>query len=65
MIQFKGFETKAEAESFIKSNGGILTTRVLTPTGREPASYHDYKLAVICGGLNEDKYPYCVQWSER
>lgn len=64
MTQFKGFETKEKAEQFIKKNGrGLLTTRVLTKTGRKPATYKDYYFAVYCGGLNEKKYPYCVQWN--
>lgn len=65
MTGFKGFKTKEEAQKFIKAQGrGILTTRVLTPTGKEPSSYRDYKYAVLCGGLNEKEYPYCVQWTE-
>ena len=64
MTRFKGFETKEEAKAFIKKNGGMLTTRILTPSGRKPASYKDYRLSVIFGGLNEEKYPYCVQWNE-
>ena len=65
MTGFKGFETKEEAQSFIRKNGGMLTTRVLTPSGRKPASIKDYYLAVWYGGLDADKYPYCVLWNER
>lgn len=63
MTQFQGFETKEEAKKFVKEHGGLLTTRVLTPKGRKPATYKDYMLAVAFGGLNSEKYPYCVQWN--
>lgn len=65
MTGFKCFETKEEAQSFVKKHGGMLTTRVLTPSGRKPATLKDYNLAVFVGGLNSEKYPYCVQWNER
>lgn len=65
MTRFQGFETKEEAKAFVKEHGGYLTSRVLTPKGNKPRSYDDYMLAVWCGGLNEEKYPYCVQWNER
>lgn len=64
MVHFKGFETKEEAKKFIKENGGLLTTRVLTPSGKKPMSYRDYQDAVTYGGLDSEKYPYCVQWNE-
>lgn len=65
MTRFQGFTTKEEAKAFIKKNGGLLTTCVLTPSGRKPSTYKDYMLAVNFGGLNKEKYPYCVQWNER
>lgn len=65
MTRFKGFATKKQAQAFIKKRGyGLLTTRVLTKAGRKPASYNDYQFAVHLGGLDEKKYPYCVQWNE-
>ena len=65
MTRFQGFETKEQAQDFIKKNGGILTTRVYTPKGRLQHSYKEYTFAVLFGGLDEKKYPYCVQWNER
>lgn len=65
MTHFQGFKTKDEAKAFVKKHGGLLTTRELTPSGRKPTSYQDYMCAVIFGGLDENKYPYCVQWNER
>lgn len=65
MVRFQGFETKEDAKKYVKEHGGLLTTRVLTPSGRKPSTYKDYYLAVWFGGLNEAKYPYCVQWNER
>lgn len=62
MTQFKGFETKEQAEQFKKEHGGMITTRVLTPKGRKPLSYNEYMFAVNLGGLDSKKYPYCVQW---
>lgn len=66
MTRFQGFETKEGAKKFIKEQGyGLLTTRILTPSGRKPRTWNDYHLAVWFGGLDEKKYPYCVQWNER
>lgn len=65
MTSFKGFETKEAAKAFIKEHGGLLTTCVPTKSGRKPSSYSDYMLAVHLGGLDQEKYPYCVQWNER
>lgn len=64
MICFQGFETKKEAEDFKKKNGGFITTRVATKSGRKPLSLTDYMWAVVAGGLDAEKYPYCVQWRE-
>ena len=65
MVQFKGFKTKEDAKRFMKEHGGMLTTRELTPSGRKPSSYKDYMFAVNLGGLDQKKYPYCVQWNQR
>ena len=65
MTEFKGFATKQEAQKFIKEHGGMLTTCVPTKSGKKPSTYRDYLLAVVYGGLDRDKYPYCVQWNER
>lgn len=63
MTGFKGFKTEAEAKEFQKKHGGILT-KAYTKTGRKSQSYRDYMFAVKLGGLDENKYPYCVQWNE-
>ena len=62
MVQFKGFETEKEAKEFQKNHRGILTKK-LTKTGRKSHTYTDYMYAVKLGGLDEKKYPYCVQWN--
>lgn len=62
MTQFKGFETEEQAKKFKKEHGGMLCTKY-TKTGRKSASYEDYMFAVRLGGLDENKYPYCVQWN--
>lgn len=64
MTQFQGFKTKKEAEEFIKKNGGYLTFEERTPkkkslTGRGK----EYMMAVKLGGLDPEKYPFCVQWN--
>ena len=65
MVNFQGFETLEQAKKFTKEHGGLLTTCVPTKSGRKPKTYKDYMLAVCFGGLNQEKYPYCVQWNER
>ena len=62
MTKFRGFETKEEALKYRKEHGGYLTYKY-TKSGRKSASYMDYMYAVHLGGLNEEKYPYCLQWS--
>lgn len=62
MIRFKGFETKEAAQKFIKEHGGVLTY-AYTPNGNKSMSYQDYMLAVTLGGLDEKRYPFCVQWN--
>lgn len=64
MTGFKGFKTEAEAKAFQKTHGGILT-KAFTKSGRKSSTYTDYMFAVKLGGLDEKKYPYCVQWNER
>lgn len=56
MVQFQGFETLKEAQEFKKSRGGGL----LCHAGHFA---DDYKMCVLYGGLNAEKYPYCVQWN--
>ena len=64
MTQFKGFKTKAQAQAFVKKNGGYLTFEERTPKRKQlTARGKDYMLAVNFGGLDKDKYPYCVQWN--
>lgn len=62
MVQFQGFKTKEEAKKFQKEHGGMLTY-ARTESGRKSSTYTDYMFAVKLGGLNEEKYPYCVQWN--
>ena len=64
MTQFQGFRTEKEARDFQKKNGGLLTY-AYTKSGRKSSTYIEYMYAVHLGGLNQDKYPYCVQWNER
>ena len=64
MTEFLGFATLEEAKKFSKSHGGIITydkrnKRTGEPTG---VGYY-YYCAVVLGGLDKNKYPYCVQWS--
>lgn len=40
-----------------------MLTKKFTKTGRKSHTYTDYMYAVRLGGLNEKKYPYCVQWN--
>ncbi len=63
MIGFKGFKTEAEAKKFQREHGGILT-KAFTSSGRKSSTYRDYMFAVKLGGLDADKYPFCVQWRE-
>lgn len=64
MMQFKGFETKEEAQKFQKENGGLLCWDKRTPKTNKPTGVGiDYGYAVHLGGLNSTKYPYCVQWT--
>lgn len=64
MMNFKGFKTEDEAKAFQKKHGGLLT-KAFTKSGRKSSTYRDYMFAVKLGGLDEKKYPYCVQWRER
>ena len=62
MVKFIGFETKKEAMEYRKNHGGYLTY-AYTATGRKSHTYNDYMFAVHLGGLNQEKYPYCLQWN--
>lgn len=64
MTGFKGFKTEAEAKAWQKDHGGLLT-KAYTKSGRKSSTYTEYMYAVHLGGLDEKKYPYCVQWNER
>ena len=64
MTQFKGFETKQRAQEFVRKHGGYLTFEERTPKRKQLTSRgREYMMAVNFGGLNKDKYPYCVQWN--
>jgi len=58
MIKFLGFETEEEAVSYQKENGGLLSSKY----DNNPIS--EYIMAVDLGGLNSEKYPYCLTWVE-
>lgn len=63
MTSFKGFKTKREAQEFIKKMGyGLLCYRK-SDTEQRGRHEKDYNCAVAFGGLNSEKYPYCVQWN--
>lgn len=62
MVGFQGFETMEKAKEFKKNHGGLICTKY-TKTGRKSQTYMDYMFAVCFGGLDEKKYPYCVQWN--
>ena len=61
MTKFKGFVTKEEALRYKKENGGMLCTKYKKNGAKHP-TYTDYMFAVKFGGLDENKYPYCLQW---
>lgn len=63
MVQFQGFKTKDEALSFKKKHGGLLTYDKRTKTGKPTGVGIDYGYAVHLGGLDPNKFPYCVQWN--
>ena len=45
-----------------KKHGGYLTY-AYTESGHKSSSYTDYMYAVNLGGLNKEKYKYCLQWN--
>lgn len=63
MTGFRGFETKKDAKAFIKLNGRGSLSYESDENGK---GYHqdEYRLAVNAGGLDSEKYPYCVMWNE-
>ena len=64
MTQFKGFATLEEAKKFQKEHGGLLCYDKRTPKTNKPTGVGvDYGYAVHLGGLDAEKYPYCVQWN--
>lgn len=66
MTQFKGFATREEAIAYRKEHGGYLCyDRRSKKTGRPIGVGIDYAFAVNLGGLDSDKYPYCLQWNNR
>lgn len=64
MTEFRGFKTKEEAKAYQKEHGGYLTYRY-TQSGRKSPTFRGYEFAVHLGGLDAEKYPYCLQWSNR
>lgn len=64
MTGFKGFETKEQAKAWVKEHGGYLCWEERTPKRNQlTVRGQDYMFAVTMGGLNREKYPYCVQWT--
>jgi hypothetical protein len=59
MTQFKGFETEEEAKKFSKVHGGVVCGK----ESKQKYKREDWNLAVVCGGLDAEKYPWCVQWN--
>jgi hypothetical protein len=55
MVKFQGFKTKEQAIEFQKKHGGMLCSN--------DKNKQDYRYAILLGGLDEKKYPYCVQWN--
>lgn len=65
MTRFQGFKTKAEADKFCKEHGGFMCWEERTPKRKQLTQRgKDYMDAVIFGGLDKDRFPYCVQWRE-
>lgn len=63
MTGFKGFETKEQAKAFQREHGGYVCWEERTPKrGQLTARGQEYLYAVHLGGLDKEKYPYCVQW---
>lgn len=64
MTRFKGFETKEAAVKHQKEHGGMLCySGQPNANGRKcSVNKQDYEFAVHCGGLDREKYPYCLQW---
>lgn len=66
MTRFQGFKTKDEAVAFQKKHGGLLCYDKRTPKTNRPTGVGiDYGYAVHLGGLDPEKYPFCLQWNER
>lgn len=64
MTGFQGFRTKEEAQKFAKTYGGYITWEERTPKRQALTSRGvEYMYAVQFGGLDKNKYPYCVQWN--
>ena len=64
MTEFKGFKTKEEAQKFQKEHGGYLCWEERTPKRKQLTERgKNYMYAVNLGGLDNNLYPYCVQWN--
>ena len=66
MTHFKGFGTMEEAKAFRKENGrGYICWEERTAKRKNLTERgKDYIMAVNYGGLDKERYPYCVQWNE-
>ena len=66
MTEFRGFETEKDARAFCRQHGGYITWEERTPKRRQLTERgRQYRMAVDFGGLNAEKYPYCVQWTAK
>lgn len=65
MVRFKGFKTLEEAKQYKKEHGGYLCWEERTPKRKQLTERgKDYMLSVTFGGLDKERYPYCLQWNE-
>lgn len=64
MTKFQGFKTLEEAKAYQKQHGGYLCFDKRTKKTNKPTGCGiDYGYAVHLGGLDPEKYPYCLQWN--
>lgn len=64
MTRFQGFATKEEAKQFVRKHGGFLCWEERTPKRKQLTNRgRDYMDAVVYGGLDKERFPYCVQWN--
>lgn len=65
MVRFKGFKTLEDARQYKKEHGGYLCLEERTPKRKQLTERgKDYMLSVTYGGLDKERYPYCLQLNE-